>query len=97
MNRCTQTDFECLWCGFQINADHNSSTNIAERFDDKVINSLPFREVQTELALRFMHQLSWVCSASARLELQLEEVTIWLPRGKVVAVDQPPPTVNQLG
>jgi putative transposase len=97
INRRTQADFECLWCGFRTNADLNSSTNIAERFDDKVLNTLPFREVQMELALRFMRQLSGAGRASARLELQ-SEVTIWLPRGKVVVpVGQPPPTVNQPG
>lgn len=95
MNRRTQADFECLWCGFRTHADHNSSVVIAERFDDDVLNGLPFREVQLELALRFLRQLPGAGRASAGLELQ-SEVTIWLPRGKVVVpVGQPPPTVNQ--
>lgn len=97
MNRRTQADFECLWCGFRTHADHNSSVVIAERFDDDDLNGLPFREVQLELALRFLRQLPGAGRASAGLELQ-SEVTIWLPRGKVVVpVGQPPPTVNQPG
>ncbi|MCL4299009.1 MAG: transposase [Anaerolineae bacterium] len=95
LNRRTQADFECLWCGFRTHADHNASVVIAERFDDEALNALPFREVQMELALRFLRQLLGAGRASAGLELQ-SEVTIWLPRGKVVVpVGQPPPTVNQ--
>lgn len=96
MNRRTQADFECLWCGFRTHADLNSSVVIAERFDDDALNALPFREVQMELALRFLRQLPGAGRASAGLELQSHEVTIWLPRGKVVVpVGQSPPTVNQ--
>jgi putative transposase len=107
MNRRTQAEFECLWCGFRAPADLNASTNIAERFDDKVLNSLSFRDVQMELALRFMRQLPGAGRASAGLELQSEDVTtpappqvrVWLPRGKVVVVvgEPPPSTVNQPG
>jgi IS605 OrfB family transposase len=99
MNRRTQAEFECLWCGFRTHADLNSSTNLAERFDDEVLNSLSFRDVQMELALRFMRQLPGAGRASAGLELQSDECTIWLPRGKVVVLvrEPPPSTVNQPG
>lgn len=93
MNRRTQTDFECLWCGHKANADENAAANIAKRFGDQVLNTLPFRDVETELAIRFLRRLPDARSASAGLELQ--PVTIWLPRGKVVVA--PPPTVNQPG
>ncbi|MCG3212604.1 MAG: hypothetical protein FOGNACKC_06274 [Anaerolineae bacterium] len=95
MNRRTQADFDCLWCGYKANADENAAANLAKRFDDEALNTLPFRDVGTELAIRFMRRLPDARSASAGLELQ---PIIWLPRGKVVvAIDEPPPTVNQPG
>jgi hypothetical protein len=99
VNRRTQAEFECLWCGFRTHADFNSSVIIGERFDDDVLNRLQFREVQLELARRFLRQLPGAGRASAGLELQSDEVIIWLPRGKVVvAVGEPlPSTVNQPG
>ena len=93
MNRRSQAEFRCLWCGFTANADENAAQVIAERFGDDELNALPFRDVETTLALRFMRRLPDARSASARLELQL---AIWLPRGKVVAQTLPP-TVNQPG
>ena len=95
MNRRTQADFECLWCGYKANADENAAANIAKRFGDQALNTLPFRDVETELAFRFLRRLPGARSASAGLELQ--PVTIWLPRGKVVVAIEPPPTVNQPG
>ena len=95
MNRRTQADFECLWCGYKANADENAAANIAKRFGDQALNTLPFRDVETELAIRFLRRLPGARSASAGLELQ--PVTIWLPRGKVVVAIEPPPTVNQPG
>jgi hypothetical protein len=55
---------------------------------------LPFRDVETVLAIRFMRRLPDARSASAGLELQ---PAIWLPRGKVVVALEPLPTVNQPG
>ena len=94
MNRRSQSEFHCLWCGFEANADENAAQNIAERFGDDELNMLSFREVEMVLALRFMRCLPDARSASARLELQ---PSLWLPRGKVVVEVVPPPTVNQPG
>lgn len=95
MNRRTQADFECLGCGYKANADKNAAANLAKRFDDEALNALPFCDLGTELAIRFMRRLPDARSASAGLELQ---PIIWLPRGKgVVALDELPPTVNQPG
>ena len=96
MNRRSQAEFECLWCGHIANADENAAANLAKRFGDEALNTLPFRDVETELAIRFMRRLPDARSASARLELQ----PIWLPRGKVVVVAseaESPLTVNQPG
>jgi putative transposase len=93
MNRRSQAEFHCLWCGFEANADENAATNIAERFSDEELNSLPFRDVETILAIRFMRRLPDACSASARLELH---IPFDVPRGKVAA-QQLPLTVNQPG
>jgi len=93
MNRRTQADFVCLWCGYVANADENAAGVIRKRFDDTALNRLPFREVEATLALRFMRQLPDARSASARLELQPN--VVWLPKGKVVV--EPLPTVNQPG
>jgi len=65
LNRRTQARFECLWCGYQNHADTNAALNIAERFSDEALNALPFRQVETLLALRFMQRLSDARSASA--------------------------------
>jgi hypothetical protein len=94
MNRRFQAEFNCLWCGFKANADENAAQVIAERFGDDELNMLPFRDVETVLAIRFMRRLPDARSASAGLELQ---PAIWLPRGKVVVALEPLPTVNQPG
>ena len=94
MNRRSQAEFHCLWCGFKANADENAAQVIAERFGDDELNLLPFRDVETVLAIRFMRRLPDARSASAGLELQ---PAIWLPRGKVVVALEPLPTVNQPG
>jgi hypothetical protein len=65
LNRRTQADFECLWCGHQQHADVNAALNIAERFGDAVLNALPFRQVEPLLAVRFLQRLSDARSASA--------------------------------
>jgi putative transposase len=65
LNRRTQADFECLWCGYTAHADHNAALNVAERFGDKALNALPFREVETLLVLRFMQRLPDTRSVSA--------------------------------
>jgi len=93
MNRHSQAEFHCLWCGFEANADENAASNIAERFSDKELNTLPFRAVETALAIRFMRRLPDARSASARLELHIR---LDAPRGKVAA-QLVPLTVNQPG
>jgi IS605 OrfB family transposase len=98
LNRRSQAEFECLWCGYKANADENASANLAKRFGDVALNTLPFRDVEALLAERFMRRLPDARSASAGLELQ--PGGIWLPRGKGVAAvseAEPPPTVNQPG
>lgn len=94
MNRRSQAEFHCLWCGFEANADENAAQIIAERFGDKELNARFFRDVEAALAIRFMRRLPDARSASAGLELQ---PVIWLPRGKVAVAVEPPPTVNQPG
>jgi IS605 OrfB family transposase len=94
MNRRSQAEFRCLWCGYEANADENAARVIAERFGDEELDALPFREVGTVLALRFMRRLPDARSASAGLELR---PALWLPKGKRVAAVGPPPTVNQPG
>jgi hypothetical protein len=54
----------CLWCGYENHADVNAALNIAERFSDAALNALPFRQVETLLALRFMQRLSDTRSVS---------------------------------
>ena len=93
MNRRSQAAFRCLWCGFEANADENAAQVIAERFGDEELNALPFREVETVLALRFMRRLPGARSVPARLELH---IPCDVPRGKAVAQELPP-TVNQPG
>ncbi len=98
LNRRSQAEFECLWCGYKANADENAAANLAKRFGDEALNTLPFRDVEAALAERFMRRLSDARSASAGLELQ--PGVIWLPRGKVVVAvseAEPLPTVNQPG
>ena len=94
MNRHSQAEFHCLWCGFEANADENAAQVIAERFGDDELNALPFRDVETALAIRFLRHLPDARSASAGLELQ---PPLWLPIGKAVVVVEPLPTVNQPG
>jgi hypothetical protein len=99
MNRRSQAEFRCLWCGFEANADENAAQVIAERFGDDELNALSLREVETTLAMRFMRRLprcslpSDTRSVSARLELRMPND---VPRGKVAAQTLPP-TVNQSG
>jgi Transposase and inactivated derivatives len=94
MNRRSQAEFECLWCGYKANADENAAANLAKRFGDEALNSLPFRDVEATLAWRFMRRFPDARSASAGLELHS---VLWVPRGKGVVASQPPPTVNQPG
>ena len=68
MNRRSQAEFHCPWCGFKANANENAAQVIAERFDDAERNALPFREVEMVLALRFMRRLPDARSVSAGLE-----------------------------
>lgn len=72
MNRRSQDEFCCLWCGYTANADENAASNIAKRFGDEELNALPFRDVETVLALRFMRRLPDARSASARLDTSPE-------------------------
>jgi hypothetical protein len=44
------------------------SPSLAERFGDEELNSLPFRDVETLLALRFMRRLPDARNASAGLD-----------------------------
>lgn len=94
-NRRSQAEFVCLWCEYTANADENAAANLAKRFGDTALNTLPFREVEAALAWRFMRCFPDARSASAGLELQPNG--IWLPRGKAVVAVEPPPTVNQPG
>jgi putative transposase len=82
MNRRSQAEFHCLWCGFQANADENAASNSAERFSDEELNTLPFRAVETALAIRFMRRLPDARSASARLDTTRP---VDVPKGKVAA------------
>ena len=80
MNRRSQDKFVCLWCGYTANADENAASNLAERFSDEELNSLPFRQVETLLALRFMRRLPGARSASAGLDTRVNEVANPSPR-----------------
>ena len=82
MNRRSQDKFVCLWCGHSANADDakRAASNLAERFGDEELNSLPFREVETLLALRFMQRLPDARSASAGLDTRVNEVANPSPR-----------------
>jgi putative transposase len=91
MNRRSQAEFDCLWCGFKANADQNAASNIAERFSDKELNTLPFRAVETALAIRFMRRLPDARSASAGARTAHP---FDVPRGKAEPI-QVPLTVNQ--
>ena len=93
MNRCSQAEFNCRWCGFEANADEHAASNIAERFSDEDLNRLPFRVVETTLAIRFMRRLPDARSASAGLD---SAHPLDVPRGKVAA-QLVPLTVNQPG
>ena len=93
MNRRSQAEFHCLWCGFEANADENAASNIAERFSDEELNTLPLRAVETALAIRFMRRLPDARSASAGLDTAHP---MDVPRGKAAA-HLVPLTVNQPG
>lgn len=90
MNRRSQSEFSCLYCGYSANADENAARNIAERFGDDEMNRLSFREVETVLAFRFLRRHPVARSATAGLELHVVCATSDMPRGKGSA-----PTVNQ--
>ena len=93
LNRLTQAEFHCLWCGHETNADENAARVIAERFGDTQLNALPARAVETVLALRFMRRmqaiprLSGARSAPARLELSLLREA---PKGREAVLVGPP-------
>ena len=93
MNRRSQAEFRCLWCGYEANADENAASNIAERFSDEELNTLPFRAVETTLAIRFMRRLPDARSASAGLDTAHPTA---VPRGKAAA-QLAPLTVNRPG
>jgi IS605 OrfB family transposase len=93
MNRRSQAEFHCLWCGFEANADENAASNIAERFSDEELNTLPFRAVETALAIRFMRRLPDARSASAGLDTARP---VDVPRGNA-ATQLLLLTVNQPG
>jgi len=100
MNRRSQAEFHCLWCGYEANADVNAARVIAERFGDAELNTYPICEVETVLATRFMRRMLFIRrlpgarSAPAWLELNI----LWdVPRGKEAVALGPPPTVNQPG
>jgi len=53
-NRPSQAKFCCLNCGFEANADHSASVNLAERFSDDELNGIVnYREVKSLLKSRF--------------------------------------------
>jgi IS605 OrfB family transposase len=65
-NHCSQAAFDCVNCGYAENADVNAARNIAKRFGDDELNSLPFRDVKAVLEARFLRRFSPdSCSASA--------------------------------
>ena len=68
LNRRTQAEFRCLWCGFSANADENAARNLAERFGDLELNRLSFRAVEAVLAQRFLRRLPDARSVSAGLD-----------------------------
>jgi hypothetical protein len=80
MNRRSQDKFVCLWCGYEANADENAASNLAKRFGDEELNSLPFRDVETLLAQRFMWRLPDARSVSAGLDTRVNEVANSSPR-----------------
>ena len=105
MNRRSQAEFYCLYCGLKANADGNAALNIAERFGDDELNKLSFREVETVLAMRFLRRhpvarsatagpglrdLVLFCGAGARTAPITFEEKLSEPRGKGLS-----PTVNQ--
>jgi len=65
LNRRSQSEFCCLYCGHTANADENAARNIAERFGDDEILKLPFRDVETVLAIRFLRRHPVARSATA--------------------------------
>jgi len=87
-NRRSQSEFECLNCGYVENADVNAARNIAKRFGDAELNQLHFRDVKAVLQTRFARRLSpGARSASVRLDtLRKRE------RRVSTTVNQPDPT-----
>ncbi len=77
-NRKSQSEFECLLCGYRISADVNAAVNLAERFGDDQLNKLHFREVMGLLAKRFLQAHPLACgrtrhdgrSPSSRLDAE---------------------------
>jgi putative transposase len=51
MNRRSQAEFECLWCGHIAHADENAAANLAKRFGDEALNTLPYRDVEKDKGL----------------------------------------------
>jgi len=87
-DRRSQAEFHCLWCGFEANADENAASNIPERFSDEELNTLPFRAVETALAMRGSCAVSRMpSSASAGLDTAHP---LDVPRGKAAAYLLPP-------
>ncbi|MBM3238041.1 transposase [Candidatus Poribacteria bacterium] len=77
MNRSNQSEFYCLCCGNSANADENAACVIAERFGDDELNKLPFREVETVLAIRFLRR--HLVARSATAGPVRDAVQLWLP------------------
>ena|SRR5579859_2133948 len=90
LNRRSQAVFQCLWCGHEAHADMNAACNLAERFGDATLNALPFRQVETLLAVRFMQRLPDARSASARQDT-LTTVVLY-PTQLVPLPGQSPPS-----
>lgn len=80
LNRRTQARFVCRWCGYEANADENAAANLAKRFDDEALNSLPVRDVEMLLAHRFRLRFPDARSASAGLDTRVNEVAAPSPR-----------------
>lgn len=68
LNRRTQAEFVCQYCGFSCNADVNAAIVIAERFGDDEVNALSFHELEAVLMARFAERFPDARSASADLD-----------------------------
>ncbi len=64
-NRPTQTQFDCLWCGYADHADVNAGKVLVKRFGDTELRTVgDYREVKTILLQRFLDRFPDACSAS---------------------------------